>query len=724
MAQYTSRFGFSYFGPGVPGNLVEEGGKFTLLDPQVLANVLAALEDHKHTGGEQLADPVDEPAAVRSDLGGELPAGRTYYYAATFVDAYNLETAASPRVDVETPAPVETPDPPKLRADTGTTANPGKLKAEYTSYALTVLVFRTPTAVEGQLGIQVVQSQETTLSVPVPITPPVNGRVILTLPDMPEGGHEFRVWRKSYLDPGYTRIGTVGPDVEFIDDGSVVADPYACNPINFPPATNTTNAASQVKVTLSAQDVYTLHDPEQGAVGWRLYRSENPSVFPARSLVAQITGKDDDGKILTSFTDIGEDLQVGAPPRVSTTFTPTGRMPTGHGALPDPDDLDYPDDLLWVDDAEQLHLLVRTGTTRAWAPLASPLVPGSIKDEHIAGDAAIVMGKLALDPLLTRVTTLETTVAAGGGGGGEGGPDVTAVHYRGPWENLAYAANDLVTSAGKFYLARESVNPAAVGFTDQFDADLDTGEWVPRPELDLGGHTWELNSDWLQQVGQGPAVREGYPMFFQAGQGQQEFSVQAYGSGLWYIYLGWTPDNAGYYAVINSLDENLTISRMSASGVEVPLANVDAAWNDSQFRFTLAASGSSSTISVHLDGVELTSVTDTPGFTPGTRAGFGPAAGQDELYFNELIVTGSGSPAFDPASPAWVSLSGEDSTLQARLSALETQQASALHFRGPWVAGAHAANDLVTHEGQLYRGLLAHTDEAWDAADWEAFPPG
>lgn len=607
MAELTERFGLSYFGGPVPGSLTQDGAKFTLFDPQVVDRVLAALEDHAHTGGVRVEDPGtqadDAPDATLATTGGALPAGRTFYYSFSYLDRYGLETARSAEAEIVTEAPIETPLPPSLtKRDPQTAVRSGQLLARVAAVG-TVVTFsglKTIDGIEVAAGDRVLLTgqpdkvtnglwivatgawtratdtiregtsvwitagdkrkkrtyiqtqeidtvgedaqvwahaaglanevysyaltalkgtQETPLSYAAQVSPDAGGGVVLALPDLPAGAEELRIWRKGYADAGWTKIGT-SAEATFFDDGHVPKDECACEPANMPPAVNTTNGRGRVHVVLGLEQQHDLEDEDMGILAWRLYRTEISDAYSARSLVAQIpvrdkttmeylpTRRNDENTAdlnVWEIYDDGDPLLVGSPLERSTTLTPTQPIPLPTGPLPTVLS-DLPLHMLWLNsDTWQLYALTNDNDIRSWTPITSAVAPGSIRDEHIAADAAIAMSKLALDPVLDRVTALETVDSAGrldavelaAGDLGErlgtlemgatatttalddmlarldaleqaAGRDATALHYRGTYDPAqTYLGNDLAVHEGALYLttagqaASSDFDPAA-----------------------------------------------------------------------------------------------------------------------------------------------------------------------------------------------------------------------------------------------------------------------
>lgn len=572
MAKYTSRYGFSYFGGNTPGDISDDGGKFTLTDPQLVDRLLQAFEQHTHTGGARLIDPADAPVASLQEAQVGLPAGRTYYYVITLLDRYGLETAPSDEISVVTTQPVQPCDAPVLEAGVGTLvaqttvtadnatltveqadfqpADVGKVVvltpqvgASHTTTIATVVdtttitvtqaaAFTGPAQIDvryGELtntyyqyalsvlvyedlesGDTGVYSQETPLSTPAPITPPDYGIVRIGLPAMPTGGHAFRVWRKAINEPYWTKIGVVGPDSEYVDTGAVKASVCANLPENMPVTSTTPVANQHAIITLSEQDQLICDDEAMGVSGWRLYRSEVSGIYAATSLVAQ-TPREADGQLAYSVTDTGDPLLSGNPPMVSTTLTPTQPVPYPVGDLPElPTTL--PDGTAWLTLDQKLYVLTTSNQQQSWTSVNAQ-VPQALLDRVSTLETAVPQ-------LTTRVDTLE----ANGGGG-----------FRGVYSPLAtYSAGDMVTHNGVTYASGADVAPTS----ENFDS-LPNGPFANHPFLLDEGHWVVDNGGVYVPAGATPDATNSYPLYFDVGDVELE---------AWYTF-NW--DNTHFTGTLN-----------------------------------------------------------------------------------------------------------------------------------------------------------------------------
>ena len=832
MARYTDRYGLSYFGGAVPGNITEDGSKFTLFDPPLLDSLLGAMEDHDHSGGERLLDPADAPTMDLREIGGSLPAGRTYHYAVTFVDRFGLETVPSDEVDVVTPAPVQPPISPSvdpeegtatvtvtLTADsktvrihepdpatTSTTAttstceicdtpvkkeagdwkhtNPdvefsskdvgraisivaggannitlsttiktvtnattatldvapavsgrremdierGGLPNEYHQYALSVLVYARLTADEGQAVIAQVVKQETTLSVPVPVTPPANGIVTITLPEMPEGGDMFRVWRKSIRDSAFTKIGTVGPENTFIDDGSVVADPCACTPENMPPATNTTNGTNSVVITVADLDQDTLNDSGIKAKGWRLYRTETSGVYGSRSLVAEIP-RAANGTLPVSYIDTGEDLLPGRPPLVSNTILPSQPLAMAHGDLPALPNADLRLWTPWLTPDNQLYILTSTNNVQAWKPVRAEGVGDGQAVRYlgdwsgdqdyqasdlVSRDGVLYLAKQAIlrpqvitegEQALADVALSGTDLPATRFYLMEDGDNITAVAERDAVVTLPGVEPPPVpppyisvidTPPSPFALGTRAAFGPAVGSDAVFGGVFVAGDtvagsyfeyfteaftengWNLEGRLDLAGNPWTLKSAGAYiPTGQSvpTQVRGTAPMFFTAPIHDILLDVQSPVAGNWSAFLGWSQEEGtGYQFTYNATTQRLSLHRV----------------------FKTTAPGASV-------------------FDPAQWIALDGGVAEDITALDARLDSLEAAPAPDLTA------------ILARLDALEASTGrddTALHYRGVYDAGAiYLPNDLAVQAGQLYLTPTGQAAGAFEPGAWEVFPP-
>ncbi len=353
----------------------------TLRDVDLVDTVMSAYEVHKHQGGLKLVDPALPPTLALDTTTGALAAGTTFFYRESWVDQFGLESAAGQEVSVTTPPPVGVPNSPTVTAFTG-----GTLAAGPTYYALSA----------------VVGTEETSLSAPalISISDFRTAHVKAAVDTLPTSVDSFNVWRQGPRDGGFTKIGSItDPSIAFADDGSIPADPCACDPGNLPPAVNLTNATSKVTVTTS--DPTFVGNATAFAVvkAWRLYRTTQSGVYGNNSLLAEVNttvNADGTGGLLTSFVDDGSiPLAAGIPPEYSRTLQPSERIQNiivaTFGALPPA--ILYPDGVPAIVTNTRTFYVTSAG---AWLQIDAPpvVVPNFVQlpatTGYLAGQEAIV----------------------------------------------------------------------------------------------------------------------------------------------------------------------------------------------------------------------------------------------------------------------------------------------------------------------------------------------
>jgi hypothetical protein len=342
MAGLTKRFRLNRFGGGTPGTIVDNGQKYTSADRDTIDRLFAQTELHDHHIAPAQAGMLSAATLALVTGGGALEAGEQYRYRYAVVDARGMESTGSLSATIETPDLLATPGAPSLYVDP---ADVGTLPRGMYYYAVTAL--------RG--------AEETPLSPAVTTSVSAGeGAVRVELP--PLGlADSFRVWRMGTADAGFTKLGVTSA-AEFIDNGSVPADPCACDPGNTPPQVNVGVSIYGITVTLPASVDLTT------ARSWRLYRSVD-STFPTASLVHEVVERqsewDDTSPLLRSWTDDGGVLATGSPQDtdVNMRFQPF----TLDRAAELPDPVGYPEDYpLLVDQT----LYVRVNG--AWAAVAGP----------------------------------------------------------------------------------------------------------------------------------------------------------------------------------------------------------------------------------------------------------------------------------------------------------------------------------------------------------------
>lgn len=291
MANQTSRFGLSTFGGEVDGSILDDSGKYTGLDRQLLDLLLAATEQHNHRFTADDAAGPSDAATATIGTSGALSAGLDYSYVVSFVDADGLETPAGDEVTVSTPDILDAPDAPS-----GETATGGTLGEGAYDYALTGVRGDEQSALGDLFSITVLGDE---------------GTVELTLPALGDAD-SYNVWRRKDVDGGFTLIDTV-TSTSVTDDGSVPAYPFPTDPNYAPPTDNEGVDQYSFTVTLSAADQAVV----QNYQSWRLYRTTTAGIYSAQSLVAEVTEHvvelDLDSDLIVSYDDLGDALVTGKP---------------------------------------------------------------------------------------------------------------------------------------------------------------------------------------------------------------------------------------------------------------------------------------------------------------------------------------------------------------------------------------------------------------------------
>lgn len=339
MAGRTERFGFNTFGGGEGGSISDDGFKFSSDDRRALDAILAAIERHNHHLVAHGSSEAPGAPSVTVGADGYLEGGFEYFYRVALLNEDGSVGEAGDEASITLPAVLQSPDIPAVANIEGSMPVGSLLPGVY-YYGLT-----------AHVGIQ-----ESPLSATVPAQVIATGSVRLELPEFEDPADSYTVWRMGPGEPGFTRIG-ITDLLEFIDDGSVPADPCAGSPGHTPPDFNTGAAVYSVVVSLPAG----LEAP----FGWVIYRTDTSGLYDGQCVVERVTAfvdeDDPESGVVTSWSDVGDPLQGGTPRTVEdirfVPFTFDAR-----DELPDP--AGFPD---WYPIVHSGKLLVRSGLE--WIPL-------------------------------------------------------------------------------------------------------------------------------------------------------------------------------------------------------------------------------------------------------------------------------------------------------------------------------------------------------------------
>lgn len=291
MANQTTRFEFNTFGGDVAGSILDDSGKFTGLDRDLMDLLFAAIEQHNHRyAPDAAAGPSDAPTATISATGG-LSAGLDYSYVVSFISDDGLETPAGDEVTETSPDVLPAPG-----AVSGETATGGSLAVGAYDYALTGVRGDEQSPLGDLFSVTVVAGE---------------GTVNLTIPALGDNT-SYTVWRRKDTEGGFTNIAST-TSTSLVDTGAVAAYPFPTDPTYAPPTSNAGVDQYAFTITLSAAD----QDLVQNYAGWRLYRTTTSGIYSAQSLVAEVVDREDEldpeSDLVVEWTDFGDSLITGQP---------------------------------------------------------------------------------------------------------------------------------------------------------------------------------------------------------------------------------------------------------------------------------------------------------------------------------------------------------------------------------------------------------------------------
>jgi hypothetical protein len=328
----TQYFGLTRIGNGEA--LSKNGWSFTSEDRVTIDKLFHAMLNHTHTGDPALGNPTNPPTMTALPTGGTLPAATTFYYRASFVDQWGLETAASPEASVTTPNPVGPPTAPAVVVETTL----GTVSVGVYSYLISYVDLYGGETTPSPMGS-------------VQVTSGTTNRIRLNLPDLPSGIASINIYRSRPGQTYFYRLGN-STTTTFYDSGSTEDQTITA------PTVNTTNSQNSIQVTIPAGFI------PQGCFGWKIYRALSSGGYDGNSLVHWVTegASDTSTTPRIMWTDTGDSLLAGFPPGANSSAT-TGiqlTMDQISGALP-------------------------LGQLPRGAQVYSTFVPGTVTDQTVVG---------------------------------------------------------------------------------------------------------------------------------------------------------------------------------------------------------------------------------------------------------------------------------------------------------------------------------------------------
>lgn len=360
MAERTTHYDLNTIGAG--DRLSDDDYKTLRADRHFIDLLLKiGAELHRHTGDVSLvAAPVAGPGVALGSA-GTIPAGQRVDYTYTLVDSQGFESAGSPVVFVNTPAPVASPAAPILAySTTGGTLLPGSYYYILSAYT-------------GSNNQETAALAAALISVP---TGTSTNSITVTMPALPAGATGWNVYRRK---PGGSRFlylrSVVPPTLSFIDDGSLAED---CD--RTEPAVNTTTSSNSVTVTVPALPA--------GIVAWKLYRTYVVDVWSS-SLVTTVSSPTvfyvDTGTAAVTGAPPGTDQAISAPSQILLTDAAEiqGRAPLGSmSAFPESKEFEFGGQVIahqgtgtWVCPYPKATIMgVRAVLGRGFTPAATPVI--------------------------------------------------------------------------------------------------------------------------------------------------------------------------------------------------------------------------------------------------------------------------------------------------------------------------------------------------------------
>lgn len=326
---------------------------------------------HKHDNKPALANPTGYLTLTTSDTGGTLPAGTTYYFVATYLDAMGRETGKSAQAAITTALPISPPNRPTYTQATDLVAKASALTGGIYGYKLSY--------VKG--------GGETTCSEAVYATVPTDQTYSVTihfdsLNDVGNGADKIIVYRK-INNGGWNKlieITSLSRDY-YTDDNTAVP---TCDV--GPKTANTTNAFNTITIDWSTLTNYTDAEYIKLYVSTTTDGAATPTAkWTSANMLLLNPIPLNAATIPTQHTWTGTTLLPGAPPAVSQSLPSPSKIDLEtevQGNLPW---ANLPDDFVWLQPVDtytelgtgtisgEIRLVLDTMTLYAWNDeLATP----------------------------------------------------------------------------------------------------------------------------------------------------------------------------------------------------------------------------------------------------------------------------------------------------------------------------------------------------------------
>lgn len=385
MAEYSAHYNWIMLGAGE--QLSKDDYAFTRRNISSMdSKAYLGAEGHKHDGSPiAVADPSAPLSATLVPSSGGIPGGRTVRYKYTWVDQYGQETAASPEVTVNTPAPVVQPNAPSITKSTGGTLLPGNY-------------FYVVTAWRGANTLETTPSSRTytTLNYGSGMN-----EITVHFPSLPSTATGFNVYRRS---PGSTRfqfiysadLSVATPPTEWVDTGAVAED---CN--RTVPTKNTTATSNSILLSIPGAT-----PTVPSGYTWKVYRTYTSGDWDSSLLHWTVEETSfGSGVITPSYSDVGQATTAGKyPASTEMSASPSkinlenmgevqGVLPVGANVIPTTITFTYAGtlvpqsgDFIWVNEYDLAQIIsVRCHLGKGSVPASTDVIANVKKyDSHAA----------------------------------------------------------------------------------------------------------------------------------------------------------------------------------------------------------------------------------------------------------------------------------------------------------------------------------------------------